>query len=136
MNNQFQILQEEKDNFPEEVLSEVFYDRPPIKIQDLLKENTPGNPQKSPVLYREVISLSPPVTHVHTPIVNHPTPEQELEILNKWDATFGRKEGITASHQRAMWPLPTKLQTLRVQSPRKSQTPLSPDVQAILNSAP
>ena len=37
-NNRFQILQEKEDDTMEEVPSEVFYDGPPVKIQELSKE--------------------------------------------------------------------------------------------------
>ena len=137
-NNRFQVLQEEEDNTSEEIPLEVFYDGPPVKVQDLLNEerNVQGNPRELPVLYREMIPLLPSTTCAYTPVITHPTPEQELEMLDKLDAAFGRKKGTTASCQRAMQPLPTRVNALQAQPPKKSREPVSPEIQAILNSAP
>src|SRR5487761_1525734 len=74
-NNRFQILQEEGDDTPEEIPSEVFYDGPPITIRDLMKgeKKTPISP---PVLYKETIPLSLPPTHAYIPVITNPTYKQ------------------------------------------------------------
>ena len=132
-NNRFQILQEEEDDTKKEIPSEVFYDGPPISIQEILKEtgNTQTKARGPPVLYRETIPLPSPTTRAYTLIITHPTPEQELEMLDKLNSAFGRKKGTTASRQRAMRPLSSRINVTRVQSQL-----VDPEIQAILDSAP
>src|SRR5487761_1356171 len=129
-NNRFQILQEEGDDTPEEIPSEVFYEGPSITIGDLMKEER-KIPMSPPVLYRETIPLSLSPTRAYTPVITNPTHKQEVEMLDKLDAAFGRKEGTTASRRRAMQPLPTQTNALRIQSAKKS---VDPEIQAILDS--
>src|SRR5487761_1576088 len=136
--NRFQILQEEEHDTSEEVPSEVFYDGPPITIQEIMTKgkNTSMSPKEPFVLYKEIIPLSIPTTCPYTSVINNPTPKQETEMLDKLDAAFGRKKGTTASRQRASQPVPIRTNKTQVQYPKKQQNRPSPEVQAILDSAP